>query len=111
MLIRGIPVKLYEKTLIDTDPFGNPVFEENEVMVENVLVSPTNAEDVVNETQIYGKHSEYTLCLPKGDNHNWDDAKVEFFGKTFKVFGDAKEYQEELVPLSWNKQIRVERYA
>lgn len=109
--IKGIPVVLYEKSNSGLDPFGNPISTETMVIVENVLVSPTSAEDIVNETQIYGKHSVYTLCIPKGDTHNWDDAKVEFFGKTFKVFGDAIEYQEELLPLAWNKQIKVERHV
>lgn len=109
--IKGIPVVLYERTVSGSDPFGNPITTETMVIVDNVLVSPTSAEDIVNETQVYGKHSVYTLCIPKGDTHNWEDARVEFFGKTFKVFGDAIEYQEELLPLAWNKQIKVERYV
>lgn len=110
-LIKGIPVVLYEKTNSGSDPFGNPISTETMTVVDNVLVSPTSAEDIVNETQIYGKHSVYTLCIPKGDTHNWEDARVEFFGKTFKVFGDILEYQEELLPLAWNKQVKVEKYG
>lgn len=109
-LLRGQNVKLYEKNEIGVDSFGMPVYEETESTVENVIISPTVAEDIVNEMQIYGKHSVYTLCIPKGDTHNWDNCEVVIWGKRYKQFGAITEYQDELVPLSWNKQVKVELY-
>lgn len=109
-IIKGQTVKLYEKTKVDTDPFGAPIFNEEVVDVENVLITPTTAEDIVNEMQIYGKHSVYTLSIPKGDIHIWDNCVVEFWGKKFIQFGPVTEYQEELVPLNWNKKVKVELY-
>lgn len=108
--LKGTEVILYEKSNSDFDPFGNPVITENAIIVSNVLIAPTSADDVVTETQLYGKHSVYTLHIPKGDTHDWGNARIEFFGKIWKSFGDEIEYQEELLPLAWNKKVKVERY-
>lgn len=109
-LIKGQTIKLIEKTQTGLDPFGAPIYAENEIDVDNVLISPTSDTDVVTDMQMYGKASTYTLSIPKGDSHDWTDTKVKFFGKTWHTFGNIVEYQEELVPLSWNKKIKVELY-
>lgn len=109
-LIQGIPVALYERTQTGEDPFGAPVYTETPVTVENVLVAPTAADAVVQDLQLYGKRAVYELCLPKGDAHVWEDCRVDFFGQSFRVFGPVQEYIDALVPLDWNKKVKVERY-
>lgn len=108
-MIKGITVTLLDRVQTGTDRFHAPVYEDQEITVENVLVTPTAAEEVVSELQLYGKRSEYTLCLPKGDAHEWTDRKVRFFGQTYQVFGPATEYIEALVPGPWNRKVKVER--
>lgn len=49
----------------------------------------------------------YTLSIPKGDTHNWEDSVIEFWGKKWKSFGTVIKYQEELVPLEWNGKVKV----
>lgn len=111
MLIKGIPVVLYERTQTGTDAFNAPVFEETPTVVENVLVAPTDADEIVSELQLYGKRSEYTLCIPKGDTHDWENRRIEFLGKAWQSFGFVEEYIDDLVPLCWNKKIKVARYG
>lgn len=108
--LHGIPVTLYERTRTGADAFNAPVYSETPVTVENVLVSPVSAEAIVSDLQLYGKRAVYELCLPKGDAHNWEDCRVEFFGQSFRVFGPAQELIESLVPLDWNRKVKVERY-
>lgn len=108
--IKGQTIVLYEKTLVGTDEWNTDIYEENKINVQNVLICPTSDSDAVDELNLYGKKSVYTLCIPKGDTHTWTDTKVEFFGKVWRTFGDVTEYQEELLPLEWNKKIKVERY-
>lgn len=110
-VIKGITVNLYEPVQTGVDAFHAPVFEEVPVPVENVLVCPVSAEDVVSDVQMYGKRSEYELCIPKGDEHIWEDRKVEFFGQQWRTFGFPQRWIEENTPLDWNKKIRVERYG
>ncbi|HHJ8372345.1 hypothetical protein [Streptococcus pyogenes] len=52
----------------------------------------------------------YTLAIPKGDNHDWGDKEVRFFGEKWRTVGLALEGIEELIPLEWNKKVMVERY-
>ncbi len=110
-MIRGITVILYGETQTGTDIFNRPVFEPTEIPVANVLVTPASAEAVINELSISGKHLVYELCIPKGDANDWEDKKVDFFGQTFHTFGPVEEWIESMVPLSWNRKIKVERYG
>ena len=72
-LIKGIPVILYQRTKTGEGPLHEPVYAEIPVTVDNVLVTPAAAQDVVDGLQLYGKRAEYLLCLPKGDTHSWED--------------------------------------
>lgn len=109
-MIKGITVTLYERTQTGKDALNAPIYTETPVAVENVLVTPVSADDVVSDLQLYGKRAEYELCLPKGDAHDWRDCRVDFFGQRFRVFGLPRTYIEENVPLLWNTKIKVERY-
>lgn len=111
MAIKGITVILHEKTKVGNDAFGTPIYEEIPIEVENVLVSPASSTDVIDQLNLYGKKAVYTLGIPKGDTHNWEDVKVEFFGETWKTFGFPTEGIAELIPLGWNKKVMTERYG
>lgn len=98
-------------TKTGTDPFGNPIYEETDIDVENVLVSPTSTDDIVNQLTLTGKKAVYTLAIPKGDTNDWEDKEVKFFGKRWRTFGFPIEGIEDLIPLDWNKKVMVERYG
>lgn len=108
--LKGITVTLYTKTKTGTDPFGAPIFEETAVEVSNVLVAPTSSEEVVTDMDLYGKRSVYTLAIPKGDDHDWRNKTVEFFGERFRTFDEPIKGIDELIPLDWNTKVKVERY-
>lgn len=110
-LIKGITVKLYEKTKTGEDAFKHPIFTEIPVEVGNVLVTPISADDIVAELQLSGKKAVYELSIPKGDAHIWEDKTVEFFGRKWKTFGFCQQYITKNVPLDWDRKIRVERYG
>lgn len=98
-------------TKTGTDPFGNPIYEETDIDVENVLVSATSTDDIVNQLTLTGKKAVYTLAIPKGDTNDWEDKEVKFFGKRWRTFGFPIEGIEDLIPLDWNKKVMVERYS
>lgn len=109
--IKGISVTLIDKIQTDTDPFGAPKYEDKEIIVENVLISPTSTDDIVNQLNLTGKKAVYTLAIPKDDTHDWEDKEVLFFGKRWRTFGIPLEGIPELIPLDWNKKVMVERYG
>lgn len=108
-MIKGITVTLRRLVQTGEDQFGAPVYEPQEEQVSNVIVTPTTAEEIVSELQMYGKHSVFVLCIPKGDSHQWEGQQIEFFGQRFQAFGPVVEYINAMVPGPWNKKVKVER--
>lgn len=110
-MIKGIDVTLYERTQTGEDDFGAAVYSETPVTVHNVLVGEPETADLVNELQLYGKRLAYVLAIPKGDTHDWEGAAVAFFGQKFRAYGSVTQGMEEaMIPLRWNKKVKVERY-
>lgn len=107
--IKGIDITLYTTTPGEPDPFGAETFTETAETVHNVLIGQPSTEDIVNELQLNGRHLTYTLGIPKGDTHDWENKKVSFFGEMFMTFGSPTQGIEDLIPLEWNKKVKVER--
>lgn len=107
--IKGITVTLINKQETGKDPFDAPIYRDTPIEVDNVLVSPTSTDDVVNQLDI-SKKAVYTLAIPKNDKNNWEDAEVIFFGKRWRAFGFVTQGIDHLIPLDWNKKVMVERY-
>ncbi len=103
-------VILYEKVQNGVDDFNNPIYEESPITISNVLVAPSTSNEITDSTNLYGKKAVYTLAIPKGDDHRWEDSKIVFFGKEWHSFGIPLEGMEDLIPLKWNKKVMVERY-
>ena len=108
-MLKGITVKLHVKTKTGTDSFGADVYTDSVVEVENVLVGQPSESDIVN-ANLFGKHIQYTLGIPKGDDHIWEDTEVEFWGKKFRTVGMPVQGIEEMVPLAWGRNVMVEAY-
>lgn len=106
----GITVTLYEVTQTGTDGFGEPVYTETPTNVDNVLVSPSTPQEILDTVNLYGRKAVYTLGIPKGDEHDWENRRVDFLGESWRVFGIPTKGIEELIPLDWNMKVTVERY-
>lgn len=109
--LKGITVTLYQRRTEGVDPFGAEEAVHERVEVGNVLVSPTASDEATLAQDLYGKKAVYTLAIPKGDAHDWEDAIVEFFGASWQVIGFVTQGIDDLIPLSWNKKVMVERYG
>ena len=108
--IHGIQITLIDKQVVSVDPFGSPVVKDVEITIDNVIVAPATTEDVTSQMSVTGKKISYTLGIPKGDMHDWENKEVRFFGKRWKTVGIPLEGIEDLIPLEWNKKVMVERY-
>lgn len=109
-MLKGIDIILYDKIEDGKDAFGTPVYKEVPINIKNVLVAPVSADDSVDNTSLKGKRIVYEIAIPKGDSHIWKERTVEFFGQKFDTIGVPLQGIESLVPLRWNKKIKVERY-
>ncbi len=111
--LKGIDVVLHVRTPSGRDAFNRETFDTEKVTVGNVLVAPVTQGDVeiLSTVGLDGKKIRYQLAIPKGDSHIWEDTLVEFFGETWRTIGFTATGIEDLIPLSWNRKVWVERYG
>lgn len=109
-MIKGITVTLYDEIEIGKDDFNHPIKELKAIEISNVLVAPTSTDDITNILNLTGRKAIYTMAIPKGDTHDWENKKVRFFDKDWRTFSIPQEGIEGLIPLCWNKKVMVERY-
>lgn len=108
--MRGITITLHSKVQTGTDEFNAPIYSDQDVTVDNVLVGEPSGDEIVQDLNLYGKRLAFVLAIPKGDTHDWTDVEVSFFGQRFRTYGEPTQGMEHLIPLSWNKKVKVERY-
>lgn len=113
--IKGTTVTLYEETIVGYDGFNVPIYEVTPVTVENVLVGEPSTDDIVTSTSLFGKTISYMLGIPKGDEHDWVNKKVEWtdaYGilHTVNTFGFPITGIEANIPqsLPWHMKVRAE---
>lgn len=106
--IHGIPVILHELTASGTNAMNETIYTTQTTTVDNVVVSPTSEQEILDTINLTGRKAVYTLHIPKGDTHNWCNTIVEFYGKQWRTIGEPIEYIDDMVPLSWNKKVRCE---
>ena len=109
--LHGVTVILYDKAQTGTDAFNHPVYTETAAQVDNVLIGEPSTQEIVDTLNLTGKKLAYTLAIPKGDANIWTDRTVEFFGEKFRTIGEPTQGIGSLIPLAWNKKVKVERYG
>ena len=108
MSVTGVTVTLYTRTQTGTDAFNAPIYSETAVEVNDVLIAPVSDEEILDTLNLTGRRAEYQLGIPKGDAHSWEGCIVEFFGEKWRVIGKPTEGLDHLIPLRWNKKVKVE---
>ena len=110
-MLHGITVQLEQKTEAGRDSFNRVVYETEYVNVENVLVGRPEPQEVTDTLNLTGKKIEYVLGIPKGDTHDWTDKKVRFWGQEFHTIGFPETGIQDLIPMDWGMNVRVERHG
>jgi len=108
--MKGTTVILLDRIKTGETRLREPVFEEVEIPVSNVLIAPVSGADLPTEYDFDGKKTVYVLAIPKEDRNTWKDRRVRFWGETWKVVGEPVRGMDELIPLDWNMKVTVERY-
>lgn len=109
--MKGITITLYDRTQTGVDALNHPTYAETPVSVDNVLVAPMSSTEVLEMYNLTGRKAVFQLGIPKGDTHEWTAGKkVNFFGEDWRIIGIPEEGIENLIPLSWNKKVKVELY-
>ena len=109
--MKTITVQLVIKTEDGTDPFGAPIETEEIIDVPGCLVGQPSTDDIASTMEMYGKQIAYVVGVPKGDNNVWTDTDVIIWGERFRTIGFPETGIQENIPLSWGKNVKVERYG
>ncbi len=116
-MLHGATVTLYERTKTDrVDAFGAPVYTETPVEVEDILIGEPTADESLTATQVYGKVTRYMLGIPRGDRHDWSDARVTWttsHGQTVEAltFGAMITGVSANIPGKWDAKVRCTDYG
>ena len=113
-MLQGVTIQLLDKVQTGVDAFNRPIYTEVPESVENVLVGQPSDSDVSTALDLTGKRVAYTLGIPKGDTHSWEDKTVILpapFSGTFRTLGFSTVGIEANIPLAWNRKVMVERYG
>ena len=109
--MRGMTITLYDRVETGKDALNHPIYTETPVAVDNVLIAPSSVVEVLDPNNLNGRRGDYVMAIPKGDAHDWTSGKkVSFLGKDWRIIEMPEEGIEWLIPLAWNKKVRVERY-
>lgn len=107
-MIHGITVKLEVTTETGKNAVGETEVTSEFVDVPDVLVGQPTEREILDGTNLEGRKATYILGIPKGDAHEWTNKRVRFFGAEFRAIGAPVEGIDDLMPLRWNKKVRVE---
>lgn len=109
--MKTMTVQLSVKTQIGTDSVGMPIETEELVDIPGCLVGQPSTDDIAQAMEMYGKRISYIVGVPKGDTNNWVDTDVIIWGERFRTIGYPETGIQENIPLSWGKNVKVERYG
>ena len=110
-MIKGIEIIAYIRQTSGKDELGNEIFKKKKILLENVLVSPAESDDMLGTANLNTDRIAYQLAIPKKYNDiDFSGAHFEFFSKKFKIVSIPYKGIDELIPLKWNKKIQVENY-
>ena len=107
--LRGETVVVSYREQTGVDAFHSPVYKDVEMDVDNVLVEPGEAADVIESVRPDGTEVNYTLRFPKTfkEASKLENGKVKVRGQVIKIIGHPDYLDPEMCPTDWNMTVKV----
>ena len=112
-MLHGVTIQIRIKGEATYNSFGEAISEESWEDVADVLVGAPSTDDTPTPGELLGRRVDYVLGIPKGDAHVWEDAEVILpppFAGRYRTVGIPTAGIEDMIPLRWNKKVKVERF-
>lgn len=103
----GETVTITQRSEVGRDGFNNPIFEDTETDVENVLVAPATGDDVIESVRPEGSEVKYTLYFPKTFVGKLENERVKVRGDWLDVIGCPDCFDLNNCPTDWNMVVKV----
>lgn len=105
--MKGEKVTIITKQAVSKDILGNVVFAETEEQVDNVLVAPGEAADVIDDMRPDGTEVHYTLYFPKTFKGHLETGEIIVRGERLQVVGHPDRFDVGNCPTEWNMVVKV----
>ena len=130
-MISGTSVTVVRRTMTGRDEMGEPVFSTSQETVGNVLVTPSNTDEMDVSNRMFGVVCELTLHFPKSYTASLEgctvllsapygdaapepttsstaadeaaETVVQVVGHAYRILGDPKPYMACNTPTQWNR--------
>lgn len=129
-MISGTNVSVIRRVLSYRDEMGEPVFATSIETVGNVLVTPSNTDEMDETNRMFGVTCDFTLHFPKSYTASLEGCSVFLpapYGdglpstttsttttgpvpeQAYRILGDPKPFMPENTPTPWNRAVKVAR--
>lgn len=108
--LKGETVTVHREEMVGRDSHNNPIYEQVDEVVENVLIAPGPRTDIEESHRPSGTKVAYNLHFPRGYPTTLRGAQVSVRGdEPLAVIGDPRHFNEHNTPGPWTMPVEVER--
>lgn len=95
---------------IGVDLLNDPIYEYDEITVEDCLIAPISEPSNAREQQAMEQNREQVrIHLPKAFTGDVSNSDFIWLGKRFHVDSDSVAFMDVNTPTRWNRYFRAER--
>lgn len=105
----GTTLTFTKRVANGTDEFNDPIWDTEEVTIEDCLIAPIIEPATAREQQAMDQAKDQVrIHLPKATTEDVSGSTVVWDGKTFTVDSDSVVFMAENTPTRWNRYFRAE---
>ena len=107
-MIKGMKLTFKVQVQAGTDGMNNPVYNTQNVEVEDCLVAPVVPSAAPEQQAMTQTRGLIEIHLPKTFTGDVGGSTVDYAGQTYRVDNSGAVYMEENTPGRWNRNFRAE---
>lgn len=108
LMIKGMQLTFKRKIKAGVDGMNNPVYNTENVEVEDCLVAPVVPTAAPEQQAMTQTRALIEIHLPKTFAGDVGGSTVEYMGRTYRVDNSGAVYMPENTPGRWNRNFRAE---
>lgn len=108
LMINGITLTFVHKIKTGEDGMNNPVFNTENVEVDDCLVAPVVPSAAPEQQAMTQTRGQIEIHLPKTFTGDIGGSTVDWDGQTYRVDNSGAKFMTENTPGRWNRFFRAE---
>lgn len=108
LMIKGTTLTFKRKVKAGTDGMNNPVYNTENVTVDDCLVAPVVPSAAPEQQAMTQTRGQIEIHLPKTFSGDVGGSTVDWSGQTYRVDNSGAVYMPENTPGRWNRNFRAE---